>query len=99
MKNLIVKTTNIIEGTTIVPEYFRLNQSQFYKIVSEKTYVLVSYYGTTKEQMEGLLIYPSIEVKMVDHLYIYIQGKDLVVISKEELIENFDACTSFIVQL
>ncbi len=96
MKNLIVKTTKIVEGTTIIPEYFRINHSQYYKIVSEKTYVVVTHYDTTKEEMEGLLVFPSIEVKMVDHLYIHIQGKDLVEITKEQFVEQFDACMTFI---
>jgi hypothetical protein len=96
MKNLILKTTKIVEGTTEVPEYFRINHSQYYKIVSDKTYVVVNYYGTTKEEMEGLLIYPEIQVKMVDHLYIHIQGKDLIEITKEQFIEQFDACMTFI---
>jgi hypothetical protein len=33
---------------------------------------------------------------MVDHLYIYIQGKDLVEITKEQFVEQFDACMTFI---
>ena len=96
MKNLTLKTTKIVEGTTVVPEYFRINQSQYYKIVSEKTYVVVSFYGTTKEEMEGLTIYPEIQVKMVEHLYIYIQDQNIVEITKEQFTEQFDACMTFI---
>ena len=96
MKNLTLKTTKIVEGTTVVPEYFRINHSQYYKIVSEKTYVVVSFYGTTKEEMEGLTIYPEIQVKMVEHLYIYIQDQNIVEITKEQFTEQFDACMTFI---
>jgi hypothetical protein len=99
MENLRIKTTKTIESYIDIPKYFRINHSQYYKIVSDKSYVLVSYYGTTKEEMEGLTVYPEIEVKMVDHLYIYIQGKDLIELTKEQFTEKFDACMAFIDQL
>jgi len=96
MKHLTLKTTKRVEGTTVVPEYFRINHSQYYKIVSEKTYVVVSFYGTTKQEMEALTIYPDIQVKMVEHLYIYIQDQNIVEITKEQFTEKFDACMTFI---
>jgi hypothetical protein len=96
MKHLTLKTTKRVEGTTVVPEYFRINHSQYYKIVSEKTYVVVSFYGTTKQEMEALTIYPEIQVKMVEHLYIYIQDQNIVEITKEQFTEQFDACMTFI---
>jgi hypothetical protein len=96
MKHLILKTSKIVEGTTVVPQYFRINQSQYYKIVSDKTYVVVSFYGTTKEQMEALTIYPEIQVKFVEHLYIYVQDQNIVEITKEQFTKQFDACMAFI---
>jgi hypothetical protein len=96
MKHLILKTSKIVEGTTVVPQYFRINHSQYYKIVSDKTYVVVSFYGTTKEQMEALTIYPEIQVKFVEHLYIYVQDQNIVEITKEQFTKQFDACMAFI---
>jgi Holliday junction resolvase len=46
-----------------------------------------------------LTVYPEIEVKMMDHLYIYIQGKDIIELTKEQFTEKFDACMAFIDQL
>ena len=99
MKNLTLRTTKVVEGTTEVPEYFRISHSQYYRIVSEKTYVLVYFPDITKEQMESLTIYPEIQVRMVEHLYIHVQGKDIVEITKEQFTEQFDACMTFIDQL
>ena len=99
MENLRIKTTKTIESYVDVPKYFRIHNSQYYKIVSDKSYVLVTYYGTTKEEMEGLTVYPEIEVKMVNHLYIYIQDKDIIELTKEQFTEKFDACMAFIDQL
>ena len=99
MKNLTLRTTKIVEGTTEVPEYFRINHSQYYRIVSEKTYVVVTFYDTTKQEMESLTIYPEIQVKMVAHLHIHVQDRDIVEITKEQFTEQFDACMTFIDQL
>jgi hypothetical protein len=101
MEKLKIKISQTVESLSYmeIPKYFRINHSQYYKIVSDKSYVLVSYYGTTKEEMEGLTVYPKIEIKMVDHLYIYIQGKDLIELTKEQFTEQFDACMTFIDQL
>lgn len=99
MKNLILKTTKIVEGTTSVPEYFRINHSQYYRIVSDKTYVVVYFHDLSKQEMEALTIYPEIQVKMVAHLYIHVQDRDIVEITKEQFTEQFDACMTFIDQL
>ena len=99
MKKLILKTTKVVEGTTEVPEYFRISHSQYYRIVSEKTYVLVYFHDLSKQEMEALTIYPEIQVRMVEHLYIHVQGKDIVEITKEQFTEQFDACMTFIDQL
>ena len=99
MKNLILKTTKIVEGTTEVPEYFRINNSQYYRIVNDKTYVVVYFHDISKQQMEALTIYPEIQVKMVAHLHIHVQDRDIVEITKEQFTEQFDACMTFIDQL
>ena len=99
MKNLTLKTTKIIEGTTEVPEYFKIDNFQYYRIVNENTYVVVYFHDLTKQEMEALTIYPEIQVKRVDHLYIHVQNKDIVEINKEQFTEQFDACMTFIDQL
>ena len=99
MKNLQVKTTRVIEDSITIPEYFKIDDSQYYRIVNEKTYVLVYFHDLNKETMEALTIYPEIQVKRVDHLYIHVQGKDIVEITKEQFTEQFDACMTFIDQL
>lgn len=99
MKNLQVKTTRVVEDSLTIPEYFQINDCQYYRIVNEKTYVVVYFHDFTKETMEALTIYPEIQVKRVDHLYIHVQNKDIVEITKEQFTEQFDACMTFIDQL
>jgi hypothetical protein len=99
MKNLTLKTIKTVESYVVVPKYFRLNLSQYYKIASEKSYVVVTFYDTDKHTMEGLHLYPEIEVKSIEHLHIYVQDREFTEITKEVFIEKFDACMAFIDQL
>jgi hypothetical protein len=46
--------------------------------------------------MEALTIYPEIQVKFVEHLYIYVQDQNIVEITKEQFTKQFDACMAFI---
>lgn len=99
MKNLTVKTQKIVDGTIEVPEYFRIYENQFYWIVSEKTYVKVYNYGNDLAEMENLDIYPYISADRVSHLYIFIQDKELIPITKEEFTKQFDACVKIVATL
>jgi hypothetical protein len=49
--------------------------------------------------MEGLYLYPEIEVKTIEQLHIYVQDREVTEITKEEFIEKFDACMAFIDKL
>ena len=99
MKNLTLKTVKKVETYLVVPEYFRINLSQYYKIVSNNSYVAVTFYDTDIIEMEGLYLYPEIEVKHVNHLHIYVEGREIIEITKEEFTEKFDACMTFIDKL
>jgi hypothetical protein len=46
--------------------------------------------------MESLTVFPNIEVRMTEHLYIHIQGQDIIEVSKEIFTEKFDSCLNFI---
>lgn len=99
MQNLRIKTTQTVESYLEIPQYFRTNHSHYYKVVSNKTYVAVRFYNTTKEEMESLTVYPEIEVRMIDHLYIFLKNQDIIEITKDEFVDQFDACMAFIDQL
>jgi hypothetical protein len=99
MKNLTLKTVKKVETYLVVPEYFRINLSQYFKIVSNNSYVAVTFYDTDIIEMEGLYLYPEIEVKHVNHLHIYVEGREIIEITKEEFTEKFDACLTFIDKL
>lgn len=99
MEKLILKINRVVEETREVPEYFRMGISQYFRIVSDQSYVSVSNYDVTKEEMEGLILLPEIRVSMVSHLYIYIRDKEIVEINKEEFTKAFDTCMNFIDRL
>lgn len=96
MINVTLKTIKTVESYVVVPKYFRLNLSHYYKIVSDQSYVVVSFYDTTLKDMEGLYLYPEIEVKPISQLYIYVQDRVITEITKQEFTEKFDACLHFI---
>jgi hypothetical protein len=96
MENLTLKTIKTVESYVVVPKYFRLNLSQYYRIISDKSYVVVTFYDTDKHTMEGLYLYPEIEVKPIDQLHIYVQDREIKEITKDEFLEKFDACTTYI---
>ena len=99
MEKLRIKTTQTIESYIDVPKYFRTNHSHYYKIVSEKSYVVVKFYEITKDEMESLTVYPHVEVNMIDHLYIYLQGQVIIEVTNEQFLEKFDACVTFMNKL
>lgn len=96
MEKLILKINRVVEDTREVPEYFQIGLSTYIRIVSDKSYVAVNHYDITKEQMEGLILMPEIRVNMISHLYIYIQDKEIVEITKKDFNKAFDACINFI---
>ena len=96
MENLTLKTIKTVESYVVVPKYFRLNLSQYYKIASNKSYVVVTFYDADKHTMEGLYLYPEIEVKSIDQLHIYVQDREVKEITEQEFTEKFDACMEFI---
>jgi hypothetical protein len=99
MKNLTLKTVKKVESYLVLPEYFRTNLSQYFKIASKNSYVAVTFYDTDIQEMEGLYLYPEIEVKNVNQLHIYVEGREIIEITKEEFTEKFDACMTFIDKL
>ena len=58
--------------------------------------MVVTFYETDKHTMEGLYLYPEIEVKAIDQLHIYVQDREVKEITEQEFTEKFDACMEFI---
>jgi hypothetical protein len=94
-----IRTTKKTDIILDIPKYFRTNNSHYFKIVSHKSYVAVSFYDTTKDEMESLMVHPHIDVRMLDQLYIFVNDQDIIELTKEEFNEKFDACMAFIDQL
>lgn len=99
MKNLIIKTQKVVTDVLEVPEYFRIKNHQFFRIVSDKSYVKVYYYGNDKEEIESLDLFTYITVDRLDHLHIFIKDQELIPITEDEYFKYFNEASNFIKSL
>jgi hypothetical protein len=68
MENLTLKITQTTTKTVIMPRYFLRSKGDYYKLIDEKTYINVVYYGDDLLQ-HSLYLYPKIVVYSTDCLH------------------------------
>lgn len=68
MENFTLKITEMVTNTITLPQYFQRNEGDFYKILNDKTYLNVVYYGNNPDRF-GLYLYPKIVVFSNDLLH------------------------------
>lgn len=68
MENLTLKITQTTTRTVIIPRYFLRSNGDYYKLIDEKTYINVVYYGEDVSQYT-LYLYPKIVVHSTDLLH------------------------------
>jgi hypothetical protein len=68
MENLALKIRQTTTTTVIMPRYFVRSQGDYYKLIDEKTYINVVYYGEDVLQY-SLYLYPKIVVHSTDLLH------------------------------
>jgi hypothetical protein len=68
MENLTLKITQTTTKTVIMPRYFLRSTGDYYKLIDEKTYINVVYYGDDLLQY-NLYLYPKIVVYSTDLLH------------------------------
>jgi hypothetical protein len=68
MQNLALKIRQTTTTTVIMPRYFVRSQGDYYKLIDEKTYINVVYYGEDVLQY-SLYLYPKIVVHSTDLLH------------------------------
>jgi hypothetical protein len=68
MQNLALKIRQTTTTTVIMPRYFVRSQGDYYKLIDEKTYINVVYYGEDVLQY-SLYLYPKIVIHSTDLLH------------------------------
>jgi hypothetical protein len=68
MQNLALKIRQTTTTTVIMPRYFLRSTGDYYKLIDEKTYINVVYYGDDFSQY-SLYLYPKIVVYSTDLLH------------------------------
>jgi hypothetical protein len=68
MKNFTLNITDNITRSVNLPQYFTTTDGIFYKLLDEKTYLNVVYYGQ-ETLCFGLYLYPKIEMHSTDLLH------------------------------
>ena len=68
MQNLALKIRQTTTTTVIMPRYFLRRTGDYYKLIDEKTYINVVYYGDDFSQY-SLYLYPKIVVYSTDLLH------------------------------
>jgi len=68
MENLTLKISQTTTRTVIMPRYFLRSQGDYYKLIDEKTYINVVYYGSDLSHY-SLYLYPKIVVYSTDLLH------------------------------
>jgi hypothetical protein len=86
MENLTLKIRQTTTKTVIIPRYFLRSTGDYYKLINEKTYINVVYYGDDLLQY-NLYLYPKIVVYSTDLL----QGLDVMTLKQITEDEFFTA--------
>ena len=82
MENLTLKISTTTTSTVIIPRYFLRSKGDYYKLIDDKTYINVVYYGEDVLQY-SLYLYPKIVVHSTDLLH-GIKVYELTEISEDE---------------
>ena len=77
MENLTLKISQTTTRTVIIPRYFIRSNGDYYKLIDEKTYINVVYYGEDVSQY-SLYLYPKIVVHSTDLLH----GLDVITLKQ-----------------
>jgi hypothetical protein len=86
MQNLALKIRQTTTETVIMPRYFVRSSGDYYKLIDEKTYINVVYYGEDVLQY-SLYLYPKIVVHSTDLLH----GLDVMTLQQITEDEFFNA--------
>ena len=96
MKNFKISMTEQVVRAFDLPQFFKATDSSYYKIIDNKNYLQVNYYGQDPFNF-GLYLYPKIQMHSTDILS-FVGIKDIQEITEEEFQNKFIEATEFLTQ-
>lgn len=100
MEPIKIQINTLVIEEMIIPPFFTIKGSfQYFKILSERSYIKVTNYEVDTESMENLEVYPNIRVDQVRYLEIFVKGKELVEMTEEEFKKQYKKCVTTIAKL
>jgi len=82
MENFTLKITESVTRSVLLPRYFLRSNGDYYKLIDDKTYINVVYYGDDFSQY-SLYLYPKIVVYSTDLLH-GLRVNEIIEISEEQ---------------
>ena len=100
MEPIKIQINTLVSEEMTIPPFFTIKDSfQYFKILSERSYIKVTNYEVDTESMENLEVYPNIRVDQVRYLEIFVKGKELVEMTEEEFKKQYKKCVTTIAKL
>ena len=100
MESVKIQINKIVVEDMIIPPFFTLKGGyQYFKILSDRSYIKVTNYDVDTESMENLEVYPAISVDQVRYLEIFVQGKEVIEITEDEFKNHYKKCVTTIAKL
>lgn len=101
MENLKLKITQTqeVESEVSIPKYFCINKYYYYKLISEKAVLSVTYYTDRIENIVALELWPSIKVEHIRYVTYVLKADNLEEITQEEFESHLNAAKKLIYSL
>ena len=100
MESIKIQINTLAVEEMTIPPFFTIKGSfQYFKIISERSYIKITNYEVDTESMENLEVYPNIRVDQVRYLEIFVKGKELVEITEEDFKKEYKKCVTAIAKL
>lgn len=101
MENLKIKITQTqeVESEVSIPKYFCINKYYYYKLISEKAVLSVTYYTDRIENIVALELWPSIKVEHIRYVTYVLKADNLEEITQEEFESHLNAAKKLIYSL
>ena len=100
MEPIKIQINTLVVDEMTIPPFFTIKGSfQYFKRLSERSYIKVTNYEVDTESMENLEVYPNIRVDQVRYLEIFVKGKELVEMTEEEFKKEYKKCVTTIAKL
>lgn len=100
MESVKIQINKTTVEDMVIPPFFTLKGCyQYYKILSERSYLKVTNYDVDTQSMENLEVYPSIRVDQVRYLEIFVKGKEVIEITEDEFKTQYKKCVTTIAKL